>query len=369
MKTRLFVMTLLLALVFGGLFGWKWFVGGKIREAIAARGAPVVTVSTAVAQAVDWPAELVSVATLKASQAVDVTAQVDGQITALFFESGDSVQQGDLLARQYADDDRARLKALQADLRLAEIQLGRVRQLVAEKLVPQSELDSAESTLDRVAAEVESLQIEIEKKSIRAPFAGKLGIRQVNLGEHIEPGDPLVRLESVNRLYADFRLPQQTLPQVATGQPVQIRVDALPGEHFAGVISAIEPAVDTQTRNALLRATLENPDGRLHAGMFTEIRVQLPARNEFIVIPLAAVTYSPFGDSVYVLTGDTEPVAHNLYVETGEVRGNLVTISSGLHAGDTVVTAGHQKLRDGSPVRIDNLVPVADSPSPEPTES
>jgi membrane fusion protein (multidrug efflux system) len=369
MKTRIILVGLALAAFFGAVFGWKAFVNSQIRSAIAARGAPVVTVSTATAQAMDWPVELTSVATLKAEQAVDVTAQVDGQITALHFDSGAAVERGDLLVQQYAADDAARLKALQADLRLASIQLERARKLVAEKLVPQSDFDAAESRLDRVAAEVENLQIEIAKKSIRAPFSGRLGIRLVDLGQHIEPGDALVRLESLDRLFADFRLPQQSLPLLAVGQSVVSTVDALPGQSFSGKIVAIEPAVDASTRNVLIRATLDNADGRLHPGMFAEIRVQLPASEPVVVVPQAAVAYSPFGDAVYVVSGTDGLVARSVYVQSGKTRGNLVAIISGLKPGEVVVTAGHHKLRDGASVRIDNSVPVADDPTPEPAET
>ena len=243
MAKRMVLMLLVVGLFFGGVFGWKAFVGNQARVAMAERGPPVATVSTAKVLADDWIPLLRSVATLRSAQSVDVTAQVRGQVTRLYFDSGDAVEPGTPLVQQYVADDQAQLKALQADLRLAEIELGRIEQLVREKLVPLSERDAAISRLDRVRAEVESLEVAIGKKSIRAPFAGRLGIRRVNLGQFIEPGDAIVRLEALDRLYADFKVPQQALPVVAVDQAVTVTVDAWPGKAFTGEITAIEPGV------------------------------------------------------------------------------------------------------------------------------
>jgi membrane fusion protein (multidrug efflux system) len=370
MTKRLFLMVLLLSVFFGGLFGWKAFVGGKIREAIAAQGPPVATVSTATVGAQSWVPSLQTVATLRAAQSVNVTAQVDGQVIGLHFDSGDTVKPGTLLVEQYVADDQAELKALQADLRLAEIDVTRIKQLVKERLLPDRDLDRATSRLDRVRAEVESLNVAIGKKSIRAPFAGRLGIRQVNLGQFIEPGDPIVRLESLDRLFADFKLPQQTLPRVAPGQSVLVAVDAWPGEQFRGEIAAIEPSVDAATRNISLRAAISNADGRLRPGMFAEIGVTLPERRDVVLVPQSAISFSPFGNSVYVVeAAEAGQIVRNIYVSIGESRGDLVEVMDGLTAGQQVVTSGQLKLRDGAPVNINNQVPVSASTAPAPPES
>jgi membrane fusion protein (multidrug efflux system) len=301
---------------------------------------------------------------------VAVTAQVKGQITKLYFDSGDQVERGTPLLLQYVADDQAQLKALQADLRLAEIKLARIEKLVLEKLVPQSDLDAATSRLDRVRAEVESLEVAIGKKSIRAPFAGRLGIRQVNLGQFIEPGDPIVRLESLDRLFADFKLPQQALPLVDVEQTVLIAVDAWPGDNFRGEISAIEPAVDAATRNISLRAEVVNADGRLRPGMFAEIQVTLPERRDVLLIPQTAISFSPFGNSVYVVEGAAEDaVVRNVYVSVGQTRGDLVEVLAGLAAGQQIVTSGQMKLRDGAPINVDNSVAISASATPNPPES
>ncbi|MDJ0927391.1 MAG: efflux RND transporter periplasmic adaptor subunit [Gammaproteobacteria bacterium] len=371
MKTRLFLMALALAAAFGGLFGWKAYMGAQMQAAMTAAGPPIMTVSTTRVTTTDWEPVIQTVATLRASQAVDVTAQVAGQITALYFESGEQVERGAALLQQYEADDRARLKALQADRRLAEIELERARELVTEKLVSQAELDTAESRMDRIAAEVESLEVEIAKKRIRAPFAGRLGIRQVNLGQYIEPGDAIVRLEADQRLFADFRLPQQAAPQVGVGQLVKLTVDAWPGETFDGRIAAIDPAVDRNTRNLNLRADLTNNDGRLQPGMFATIRVQLPRDAAIIAVPQTAIRYSPYGESVFLVdaVGDGLADVRSVLVTTGKTRGDLVAIDAGLRPGQEIVTAGQHKLRDGARVRVDNKVPVASNPDPDPPES
>ena len=371
MIKRMLAMLFIAGLFFGALFGWKSFVGQKIREAIAASGPPVATVSTTTVESGEWVPLLSTVATLRSAQSVDVTAQVSGQITKLHFDSGDEVRRGTLLLEQYVADDQATLKALQADLRLAELEVKRIEQLVREKLVPQRDLDAATSRLDRVRAEVESLEVAIGKKQIRAPFAGRLGIRQVNLGQFIEPGDAIVRLESLDRLFADFKLPQQSLPRVAVRQPVAISVDAWPGEKFGGEIVAIEPAVDNATRNISLRAAIDNTDSRLRPGMFAEIQVSLPERRQVLLVPQTAITFSPFGNSVFVVDagdgGDT--VVRSAYVNVGESRGDLVEILSGLRDGEEIVTSGQLKLRDGATINIDNSVPVSASVTPQVPEN
>lgn len=370
MARRMLIMLLILSLFFGGLFGWKAFVGGRMRAAIAERGPPVATVSTAKVEASSWIPELRTVATLRSAQSVAVTAQVDGQIIGLYFESGDQVERGTLLVQQYVADDVADLKALQADLRLAEIDIKRIRQLVAEQLLPQRDLDSATSRLDRVRAEKESLEVAIGKKSIRAPFDGRLGIRQVNLGQFIEPGDPIVRLESLDQLFADFKLPQQALPRLRVGQDVQIEVDAWPGEQFAGSVMAIEPGIDDATRNVSLRAQIDNTDGRLRPGMFAEIGVALPERREVLLVPQTAINFSPFGNSVYVIEDSGEgSIARNVYVSVGETRGDLIEVTRGLGPGQEVVTSGQLKLRDGAPVTVNNQVSVSANSAPRPDES
>jgi len=370
MAKRMLLMLIAVTIFFGAIFGWKAFVSGQIRASMAARGAPVATVSTAPVQTAGWLPTISTITTLSSAQSVDVTAQLGGQITALHFESGDLVKAGALLVQQYVADAQAQLKAAQADLRLAEIDLGRLEKLVQERVVSESELDAARSRRDRAQAETEALQVAIDKKSIRAPFTGRLGLRKVNLGQYIEPGDPIVRLEAVDQLYADFRLPQGSLPLLHIDQAVTVKVDAWPDVVFTGRIRAIEPAVDPGTRNVSVRAELDNSDGRLRPGMFGDINIALPARSDVLTVTQAAITFSPFGNSVYVIREeDGVTTVHNVYVGTGEKRGDLIEITSGLSAGDQVVTSGQLKLREAARVNIDNSVPVSSDPEPRPAES
>ena len=215
------------------------------------------------------------------------------------------------------------------------------------------------------------LRLQIEQKIIRAPFAGRLGIRQVDVGQYIEPGDPIARLESDEQMLVDFKVPQREFANLREGQPVFLTVDAWPGERFGGEVAAIAPQVDIETRNLSVRAVIDNGDGRLVAGMFARVDVQLPRAEQVLTVPQSALTYSPYGDSVFVVdesvneAGETVLIVTNTFVVTGATRGDQVAISSGLEPGMTVVTAGQQKLRGGAQVQVDNSVPVSNDPAPE----
>jgi len=368
-------MLLMLAatgLFFGAIFGWKAYINGKMQAAMASTPFPPVTVSTTTATADAWTPSIPAVGSLRASRGVDVTAQVAGQITAINFESGATVAAGDLLVQQYSADEQARLDGLVADRRLAEINLARTRELIRDKLVSAFDLDVRETDLKRARAAEDDLRFKITQKSIRAPFAGQLGIRQVDLGQYVEPGDPIVRLEAHDQMVVDFPVPQQQFGNLRLGQPVTVHVDAWPGQDFGGKISAIEPQVERDTRNIRVRAVIANPEGRLLPGMFARIDIELPARDNVVTIPHAAVTHSPYGDAVFVVEEQVDDAGQrvlrvtNTVVVTGATRGDQIAITSGLPAGATIVTAGQQKLRNGSIVVIDNTVPVSNSASPQP---
>jgi membrane fusion protein (multidrug efflux system) len=362
-------------LFFGALFGWKAWVGRQMQASMGSMAFPPVTVSTTTATSETWTPTITAVGSLRASQGVDVTAQLAGQITSINFESGRSVAAGELLARQYSSDEQARLDGLAADRRLAEMNLARARTLIKEKLVSAYDLDQRETDLQRSRAAEEDLRLQIARKSIRAPFAGRLGIRKVDLGQYLAPGDPIVRLEASDQMVVDFPVPQQQFGKLRLKQPVTVRVDAWPGQDFRGAISAIEPQVERDTRNIRVRALVDNPDGRLLPGMFARIDIELPTQEAVVTIPHAAVTHSPYGDAVFVVTeqaGDggqkTLRVA-NTVVVTGATRGDQIAVTSGLAPGATVVTAGQLKLRNGSAVVVDNSVPVSDQASPQPANN
>ncbi|MEZ5565457.1 MAG: efflux RND transporter periplasmic adaptor subunit [Gammaproteobacteria bacterium] len=372
MRRPMLYMLIAVGLFFGALFGWKAFIGAQIKAAMAAATFPPVTVSTTKSTAETWTPAISAVGSLRAEQGVDVTSQVAGQITAIHFESGSSMAAGDLLVELYSADEKAQLNGLVADRKLAETNLSRTRDLIKEKLVSQFDLDTRINDLERARAAEDNLRLKIRQKSIRAPFAGRVGIRQVDLGQYIQPGNPIVRLESRDRMLVDFPVAQQQLPNLRVDQPVVVRVDTWPGETFRGAIRAIEPAVDRDTRNIRARAVVNNTDGKLLPGMFARIEIELPVSDNVVTVPQAAILHSPFGDAVFVVEqgkdkdGKPQLTVANTRVVTGARRGDQVAISSGLKAGTTVVTAGLQKLRNGSVVVVDNSVPVSNQPAPTP---
>lgn len=367
MKRSFVIMLVLSGLVLGGIFGWKSFMAMQMGKAMASMALPPVTVATERAQLSQWVPTISAVGTLRAVQGVSVTAQIAGQINELHFESGGSVAAGELLLRQYIADDQARLVGLVADRELAESNFKRAEELIGKDLISDTDYDSARTELQRARAEEQNLRLIIEQKSIRAPFAGRLGIRQVDLGQYVEPGDPIVRLESLDQILVEFPVAQQQLAQLSVGQSLAIRADAWPGKTFSGSVRAIEPQVARDTRTVRVQGVMENPDEKLVPGMFVEVSVELPLGEQMVTVPQSAVTYSPYGDFVYVVedAGTGKTVSSN-FVVTGETRGDQVVIINGLDEGATIVTAGQQKLRNGSVIVIDNSVRVSNKSDPEP---
>ncbi len=358
-------MLFVVGVFFGGVFGWKAFQAYQQNLRMSNEPVPAVTVSTAMASAETWAPVIPSVGTLRASQGVDITAQEAGIITELRFESGAVVEKGDLLAQQYVDDERARLEALEADVELAELNLVRAQDLLDKNLNSQFEYDTRKTDRDRAVAQARNVRLFIDKKTIRAPFGGRIGIRQVDLGEFVEPGDPIVRLEALDKILVDFPVPQRSIGLVRVGQPLTIRVDAYPDSEFKGRVTAISPQVRAQTRDVRLEGLIENESEELLPGMFAEIAIQLPVREQVVTLPQSTITYSPYGDSVFVLeettdaSGNTSLIAQSRFIQIGDTRGDQVAILSGVTPGETVVTAGQIKLRNNARVVIDNSVLVS----------
>lgn len=364
---RMVIMLLLTGLVFGGIFGWKAFVNVQIAKAIQGMEPPPATVSTATAEAARWTPDIPAVGTLRSLQGVDVTAQVAGLITELHFESGDRVAKGDLLIQQYIADDKARLDGLVAETRLAELNYSRSKELIAKQLISDFEFDARETDLERARAAEAALRLSIEQRSIRAPFAGKLGIRQVDIGQYIEPGDTLARLEALEQMRVTFPVPQRRISEVYTDQPLTITVDAWPGMAFTGRVTAIEPRVNDNTRTVSVQGLVDNPELKLTPGMFAQVRIALAEATDVITVPQSAIAFSPYGDAVYIVNdpdSDSATVT-NTFVVTGATRGDQIEIVSGLAAGQVVVTAGQQKLRNGARVVINNAVPVSNQAAPD----
>lgn len=369
MIKRVIAVIIVFAVIAGAL---GYVKAEQIQEAKAmgaASAPPPPAVSTTVAGEDVWPRTLFAVGTVESVQGVQVAAQLDGPVTEIAFKSGTTVKQGDVLARQDTSTDVATLRSAQARAQLALLQLRRNEDLRASNSISQADLDAAKAESASAQADVEALQATINKKTIRAPFSGKLGIRAVNLGDYLRAGDPIVPLESLDPIFVNFSLPQQELAEVAVGQTVRVQVDTFPGEEFEGKLSAINSRVDTQTRALQIQAELPNPDGRLLPGMFVRAHVELPNPDHYVTLPITAVTYTTFGDSVYLVEqGENGPQVRQVNVRTAGKRGNQVAIASGVPAGAEVVTSGQMKLRNNSPVRINNEIAVPSEANPSVVE-
>lgn len=365
LRRRMLIMLGIVLLIVLVLGGYKAF---SIYRQIQVFSAPKPAVSVAATEAreLEWQSRLPAVGSLKALQGVDLSLETDGTVTKLLFESGQKVKQGQPLLELDQKVETALLGTAQADLRLAEVDYGRGGQLVGSQAISKGEYDRLTSQFRRNKAVVEQLQASLAKKSIAAPFSGTIGIRQVDIGEYLPSGTVIATLQDISSLYVDFSIPEQSLPKISLGQEVLISVAAFPGETFKASISATNPKVDDATRNVLIRATLTNPDGKLLPGMFASVQVLLPNPRNEVVVPQSAVTYTLYGNSVYVAApkkaengeaqndaqGKPALIAERRFVTTGEHRDGLVVISKGLKAGEQVVTAGQLKLTQGADIAV-----------------
>jgi len=319
---------------------------------------PPETVTTALARAESWETSLTAVASLTSVQGVTVAAELPGKVVEIAFEPGTKVKQGDLLIRQDTSVEEAQLPGAEAQVTLTQSVLARNVPMLAEKIISQAEYDTAVAGNRQATAQVDTLRATIAKKSIRAPFGGRLGIRQVNLGQILREGDPVVTLQSLDPIFVNFALPQQELSRLRTGLPVRVTSDAVPGLAIDGRITTVSPLVDSETRNVQVQATVANPGEKLHPGMFVNVSVGLPARKKVVSTPATSVLYAPYGDSVFVVVDDKEgkggKVLRQQFVRLGERRGDFVAVTDGLPEGETVVSTGVFKLRNGQPVVVDN---------------
>lgn len=363
-------------LVAGGLAATKVSQFKALIAAAKTTGQPPETVSSAVVRQETWQGTLSAIGSVTAVQGVTVTPDIPGTVREIAFESGAVVAKGDLLVRLDTSSEEAQLRAVDAQLQLAKLNLDRVRALREEKTVSQAELDTAESTLKQFEANADAIRTTITKKTICAPFAGRLGIRQVNLGQYLDTGKPIVSLQALSPVYVDFSLPEQNLAQLKVGMGIRLSTDAYPEQPFEGKLTAINPDLDEATRSVGLQATLENADQRLRPGMFARVEVLLPEEKSVLVIPATAVVSAPFGDSVYVIESKAATnnapaslVVRQQFVRTGRTRGDFLAVESGLKEGEQIVSAGVFKLRNGmSVVENNNLAPKA-SETPKPSDS
>jgi membrane fusion protein (multidrug efflux system) len=307
---------------------------------------------------------------------VTVAAELDGKIVEVSFEAGSKVKAGDLLIRQDTSVEEAMLRSAEAGVELAKVNLDRTRELLAKATVSQSQFDSDGATYKQALAAADNIRATIAKRTIKAPFSGRLGIRLVNLGQNLKAGDSIVSLQALNPIYVDFYLPQQELAQIGTGLPVRLSGDALAEKSVEGKITAISPDVDASTRNVRVEATVENKSELLHPGMYIDVAVELPSSDKVLTIPATAVLYAPFGDTVYVVdeksageSGEKQLIVRQQIVRLGARRGDFVAVTSGLKAGDTVVTSGVFRLRPGGTVTVNNDEAPNAELSPKPNDS
>lgn len=337
---------------------------------------PTVTVTSTTVKEENWRPRLSAVGSVSASQGAVVSAELAGIVSEINFESGAEAKKGDVLMKLDASQEEALLRSAASEAQLARTDLERSRDLAMKKVVSSAELDSAQSKFTRLNAVVDQMRSNIAKKTLIAPFDGQLGIRQVNVGQMINAGQQVVGLTSLDSLYVDFALPEQHLSKLTKDLEVQVRVDALPGREFEGKLTAINSMLDPVTRNVPLQATLQNPDHALHPGMFAKVDVMLPETKKAIVIPGSAVSYAPYGDSVFVIEKQKDPksgkesfVLRQQFVRIGEVRGDFVAVTKGLKPGQEVVGTGVFKLRNGMVVTINNDLAPKPELNPNPADT
>jgi membrane fusion protein (multidrug efflux system) len=366
---RMTVMLLLVALVAGGLFGFQVFKAGILKQVVANIRSEQPTVATANATMQDWQARLTSVGTARASNGADLAAEIAGVVDKIDFESGQTVAAGAELLRLRLNDDAAKLAQLQANADLANVTLQRDEKQLAAHGVAQATVDTDAANLKVTRAQVAAQQALMAEKTVHAPFAGRLGVRQVDLGQYIAAGTTIVTLQQLDPMFVDFYLPQQALGQISDGHPVEVTADAYPGRTFTGKIAALSSKVDPTSRMLQIRASVPNPDGALLPGMYVGVSIATGAPRSLVTIPAAAVAYNPYGSLVYVLQDEKNAhVVKQQFVTTGEARGDQVSILKGVGPHDVVVTAGQLKLHNGSVVKIDNAVQPADNPAPVPQD-
>lgn len=374
-KKIIFTLIGLLALV--GLL-----VGAKVLQfqTMFAQGAsftpPPEPVTTAEVKPDRWQPTLTAIGSITAVQGVMVSAEISGTVKNIAFESGATVKTGELLVELDTAIEEAQLRSAAASADLARANLDRARTMRDKNMGSAADFDTAEAQAKQAVAQIDNIRAAIAKKTIRAPFAGRLGIRKINLGQFLDNGAAMVTLQSLDPVYVDFALPQRYLAQLRAGMTVRVAADAFPTQNFEGRITAISPEVDSVTRNVRLQATLANPKGRLQPGMYVEIAAVLPETEQILMIPATAVLYAPYGDSVFVLedkkdekTGAVTKVLNQKFVRLGPTRGDFVVVASGVEAGQILVSTGVFKLRNGMSVVVDNALAPQPQLAPKPANS
>lgn len=373
MIKRMIIMLVAVGVVLGAVFGFQMFKGVMTGKAMAGMATMPMTVATVTASAQDWQPESKTVGSLRAINGADLALDVAGVVDQINFNSGDEVKSGTVLMRLRPEDDTGKLEALKAAEKLAQITFERDQRQLKAQAISQAVVDTDEANMRSAKAQVVQQEAAIEKKVLRAPFDGRIGIRQVDLGQYLAAGTTIVTLQQLDPIYADFWLPEQQLAVLKVGSKVDLLADAFPGHAFAGKIIAMDPKVDPQSRNVQVRARFDNADKKLVPGMYAKVAVEQGAAMRYVTVPAAAITYNPYGSTIYIVDGvkgtpDKDGVikdekgqpaqfgVHQTFVTTGQARGDQIAILSGVKDGDTVVVSGQVKLRNGVHVVINNKV-------------
>jgi membrane fusion protein (multidrug efflux system) len=367
------IVVVLVVLLLAAITGSNIYFGMKKGKQMALAFSAPSTVATATATNTEWQAHTQAVGSLRAAKGADLAAQASGVVDQISFESGNDVKKGDVLLRLRPNDDFAKLAQLQAAAVLADLTLKRDQEQLAAQAISQATVDTDVSNLKSANAQVAAQQALIEEKIVRAPFAGRLGIRQIDEGQYLTAGTTVVTLQALDPIYVDFYVPQQMLAQLKKGDTVTASVDAYPGAKFSGQVASINSKVDAASRNVQVRASLPNADRRLVPGMYATVEINNGPARSLVTVPQTAISYNPYGNVVYVVEkagnddqGHPKLTVQQHFVKTGATRGDQVAIESGIAAGDVVVTQGQMKLHNGSPVAINNSTTPTNDPAPTP---
>jgi membrane fusion protein (multidrug efflux system) len=365
MIKRMVAMLLAVGIIFGGIFGYLAFKGQMMKKYMSSAVEPAVVVSASKAKMSLWQSRISAVGSVKAVRGLDVTSELPGMVEQVKFNSGDEVKSGQELVRFNIKPDQAQLRQLKINEALAKVVLDRDKKQIVIQAISQAQFDADNADLKNKNAQVAGQQAMIDKKIIRAPFPGRLGISSINPGQYLNPGDKIVTLQSLDQVYFDFYLPQQELSRLSLGLKVELTTDAYPDSVFTGKITAINPKVETDSRNVLIEATVNNPKHELLPGMYASVEVEAGQPKSMLTVSQTAVTFNPYGETVYVIEDN---IAKQRFVTVGLKRGDQMVILTGLKEGELVVTSGQIKLRNNSPVKINNEAEPSNDPAPTPID-
>ena len=377
MNKRMMIMLVCVGTLFAAIFGYQMFVASMMKQFLASNAQPPATVTAMQVKSETWQPQLSAVGNLRALQGVEISSEISGVVKKLHVSSGDLVQKGDLLIELNSAEELAQLQALQASRKLAEINFKRDKQQFKIHAISQAQLDASQASLTSARAQEARQQAIVDKKRIRAPFTGNLGVSRISEGQFINPAEPLVSLQNSSNLYVDFHLPQKHIHDLKSGQTISVFSPQRDDVAIKGQISAINTAVDSSTRNVLIEGKIDNSEGLLLPGMFVNVKIDIGEPKQWLTLPQTAISFNAYGSTLFVAkavkdTADSEAdeklVAQQIFVKTGDTRGDQVAIMEGLDEGETVVTSGQLKLKNGTPLIINNDVQPANAVDPKPQE-